>query len=442
MTDTARTLTMPAAHPDTAPASTRPPRRLRAGARRVGLDLAYIVAILATSILAFTIWVTGLTVTASLLILFVGIFVWLATTYVFRWTTRIDRELAGWARGRPVAAVYRRPGRGGVLARIRAVTADPQTWKDLAWLVLNSVAGFAAAVAAISFTGLVLGYITMPIWWHYISNPHDQYVSTNLGLYTVDSTGRAFLTMGIGLVLAPLALLFNRGVVAVHSALAASILGPSESQMLRSRVDELARSRSGAVEVAQEQLDRIERDLHDGAQARIVALAMELGMAEEDLERNPEAAREAVRRARDEALAALGELRDLARGIRPALLEERGLAEAVGALAERSPQAVTIRLVGDVDRVPDSVQTAGYFVVAEGLTNAAKHSRADRVRVSLERDAGALAIAIEDDGAGGADARGAGIEGLRKRVEALDGRLEVASPAGGPTALRAVIPCG
>jgi signal transduction histidine kinase len=169
---------------------------------------------------------------------------------------------------------------------------------------------------------------------------------------------------------------------------------------------------------------------------------MELGMAEEELERNPDAARQTVRRARDEALAALGELRDLSRGIRPALLEERGLAEAIDALAERSPVPVSVRLVGDVDDVPENVQTAAYFVVAEGLTNAAKHSGAARARVSLEREDGALAIGIEDEGAGGADPRGAGIEGLRKRVEALDGRLEVASPHGGPTTIRAVIPCG
>jgi signal transduction histidine kinase len=441
MTDTARTLTMPTAQPQTGTGARAPLGRMRAGARRIGLDLAYIVAILATSILAFCVWVTGLTVTASLLILVVGIFCWLATAYAFRWTTRIDRGLAGWARGRPIAAVYRRPREPGVLARIRSVTADPQTWKDLGWLMLNSILGFAAAVAAITFTGLVLGYITMPLWWHAVSNPHDQYVSMNLGLYTVHSTGTAFLTTGIGIVLAPFALLFNRGVVAGHAGLAARILGPSESQALRARVDELARSRSGAVEVAQEQLDRIERDLHDGAQARIVALAMELGMADEELERNPDAARETVRRARDEALAALGELRDLSRGIRPALLEERGLAEAVGALAERPPLPITIRLVGDVDDVPDAVQTAAYFVVAEGLTNAAKHSGAARARVSLEHADGALEIAIEDDGAGGADAGGRGIDGLRKRVEALDGRLEIASPTGGPTAIRAVIPC-
>jgi signal transduction histidine kinase len=411
-------------------------------AGRAGRDLLYIVAMLFTSILAFVVWVTAGSLTLSLLVLIIGVFVWLGSVYVFRGTTWIDRRLAGWARGERIPAVYRQPRRSGLLERLRTVTTDPQTWKDLGWLVLHSILGFALAVVAISATAVVLGYITMPIWWWAIPDPSDQYAVTNLGLYTVDSVGLAFLTTAIGLALTPLVYLLNRGVVRAHSGLAAKILGPSESQELRSRVEELAATRSGAVQVAQDQLERIERDLHDGAQARIVALAMELGMAEEELGRDPQAATETVRRARDEALAALAELRDLSRGIRPALLEERGLGTAIEALAGRSPLPVNVTLGSPVDGVPDSVQTAAYFVVAEALTNAAKHSGADRVSVSLERGDGDLVVRVEDNGNGGADPGGSGLEGLRKRVRALDGRLEVTSPAGGPTEIRAEIPCG
>jgi signal transduction histidine kinase len=410
--------------------------------RRAGVDLVYLVAVLGLSVLAFVVWVTGLTVTLSLLVLIVGIFVWLGTAHLFRWTVGIDRALAGWSRGEPVAGVYRTPDAPGMLARVRNVTVDQQTWKDLGWLVLNSTLGFAIAVGSLTVTAIVIGYITMPIWWWSIPDPSQQYGTLNLGVYTVDSTGLAFVTTAVGLALAVPVALLNRGLVAAHSGLAARILGPSEAQALRGRVRELADTRSGAIEVAQEQLERIERDLHDGAQARIVALAMELGMADEELQRNPEGARETVRRARDEALAALTELRDLSRGIRPALLEERGLAAAIGALAERSPLPVSVSLAGELEGVPEAAQTAAYFVVAEALTNAAKHSGAAQARVAVERGEHRLAARVEDDGRGGAAPEGSGLDGLRKRVEALDGDLDVVSPAGGPTVVRAEIPCG
>jgi signal transduction histidine kinase len=151
---------------------------------------------------------------------------------------------------------------------------------------------------------------------------------------------------------------------------------------------------------------------------------------------------ETVKRARAEALAALGELRDLSRGLRPALLEERGLTAAIEALVGRSPLPATVSFIGAVDTAPGAVQTAAYFVVAEALTNAAKHSGAERASVRLELAAGRLSVRIEDGGRGGADQDGAGLAGLRKRVAALDGNFGVASPAGGPTVVRAEIPCG
>jgi signal transduction histidine kinase len=415
---------------------------LGARAARGGRDLLYIAAIGVWSVVAFCVWVTCLSVTVSLLIFVVGIFCWLGSVYVFRWTTWVDRRLVGWARGERIAAVYRKPPDHSILEWLRCVTTDPQTWKDLGWLVLNSVLGFALAVLALTATVVVLAYVLMPAWWWAVPDPGTQYGTLNLGLFTVESTGQAFIVTAIGLALVPLAWLLNRGVVAGHSALAAPILGPSESQRLRARVDDLAASRAGAVEAAQDQLERIERDLHDGAQARLVGLAMELGMAEEELQKDPGAAVDTVRRARDETLAALGELRDLSRGMRPAMLEERGLTAAVESLLSRSPLAVSLSVLGEVDSAPDKVQAAAYFVVAEAATNAAKHGGAERLRVRVERTAEALAVAVEDDGRGGARAGGSGLEGLRKRVAALDGRLEVISPAGGPTTVRAEIPCG
>jgi signal transduction histidine kinase len=407
-------------------------------AATAGRDFVYLLATFCLSIIEFVVWVTGLSLTLGLLVLIIGVFVWVATAYTFRGMATIDRRLAGWVRGKPIAGLYRPPSDR---SRVRTVTTDPQTWKDFGWIVLNSIFGFAFALIGVVATAVVISYILMPLWWWAISDPHTQYGTLNLGIYTVTSTGKAFLTTAIGLALAPVAFLLNRGIASGHAAAAAFILAPSERQRLNARVRELATTRAGAVEAANEQLERIERDLHDGAQARLVALAMELGMAEEELSNDPDAARETVRKARDEALNALGELRDLSRGLRPALLQDRGLGTAIEDLAQRSRLPVAVTLTGTIEQAPETVQTAAYFVIAEALTNAAKHSEADGARVSVERTDTALAATIVDDGKGGANPQGSGLAGLQKRVRALDGRLDVISPPGGPTVVRAEIPC-
>ncbi len=211
--------------------------------------------------------------------------------------------------------------------------------------------------------------------------------------------------------------------------------------LLLRRVDRLETTRAGAVDVQETDLRRIERDLHDGAQARLVALGMSLGRAEQKLDRDPEAARELVGEARVGVEEALRELRGLARGIRPPVLADRGLQAAVDALADGSPLPVSVE--ADIDSRPASaVETAAYFVVSEALTNAAKHAGATRAGVRLVRRGAVLEVEVTDDGAGGADPAGGGLVGLRQRVEALDGTLAVTSPPGGPTIVRAELPCG
>jgi signal transduction histidine kinase len=217
-------------------------------------------------------------------------------------------------------------------------------------------------------------------------------------------------------------------------------LTPGREQELTERVDELTRTRRGALDVQAAELRRIERDLHDGAQARLVSLSMLVGRAEEQLADRPEVAA-LVRRAREEAGAAIGELRDLARGIAPPVLADRGLSAAVQALGVRAPMPVTVE-VPDERRPPPVVETAAYFVVAEALTNVAKHAGGAAARVVVERDPRRLVVEITDDGPGGADSNGGGLTGLRHRVEAIDGTLRVESPAGGPTTIRAELPCG
>ena len=206
------------------------------------------------------------------------------------------------------------------------------------------------------------------------------------------------------------------------------------------RITELEETRAGAVERQETELERIERDLHDGAQARLVALGMSLGMAEQKLASDPVAAQELLAEARRGTHEALEELRSLARGIHPPLLADRGLYAAVSALADRTPLEVNVA-VDLPRRPPRNVETAAYFVAAEALANAGKHARAGRVDIDVRADAHDLVVAVVDDGSGGADPGGGGLRGLAHRVEALDGTLEVVSPAGGPTTIRAVIPC-
>jgi signal transduction histidine kinase len=226
-----------------------------------------------------------------------------------------------------------------------------------------------------------------------------------------------------------------------HAIVVAALpsLRPQERQ-LAARVDELTRTRAGALDVQAAELRRIERDLHDGAQARLVALSMQLGRAEERLESQPEIA-ELVRGARHEASAAIGELRDLARGIAPPVLADRGLVAAVEALGQRAQIPVTVK-ASILRRPVPVVETAAYFVVAEALTNAAKHAGGAAATVELADHGDRLVIEVRDEGPGGADATGSGLMGLRHRVAALDGVLSVDSPAGGGTRVRAELPCG
>ncbi len=209
---------------------------------------------------------------------------------------------------------------------------------------------------------------------------------------------------------------------------------------LTRRVETLETTRLGAVEEQDAELRRIERDLHDGAQARLVALGMSLGMAEQKVESDPEGAQQLVAEARAGVAEALKEMRDLARGIYPPVLADRGIGAALETLADRSPLTTTVS-VDLPERPPAPVETAAYFVAAEAMANAAKHSGAGRIDFSVERRDGALEVEIRDDGSGGADAAGSGLAGLRRRVEALDGTLTVQSPEGGPTTIRAELPC-
>ena len=223
-----------------------------------------------------------------------------------------------------------------------------------------------------------------------------------------------------------------------------ALLGPTRGELERAAAKS-AEQRDHAVAAATGYRRQIERDLHDGAQARLVSLAVDLGRARRRLEDggSSEEAAELVRSAHEEAKQALAEIRDLARGIHPAVLTDRGLDAALSSLVARSPVPVSLKSELGDRRAPEQVESAAYFVVAEALTNVARHSQAGRAAVSVVRDDGVLVIEVRDDGVGGADnSEGSGLVGLRDRVGALGGTLVVESPPGGPTAITAVLPCG
>ena len=259
------------------------------------------------------------------------------------------------------------------------------------------------------------------------------------------AAGAAAVAVAAGLLLA--APWLARQVTRADAAAAWALLGPARSEELAQRVESLARSRADVVAAADAERRRIERDLHDGAQQRLVSLAMNLGMARERFAGAPEPVRRAITDAHDEAVLALSELREFIRGLHPAVLNDRGLDAALSGLAARAPLPVRLRV--DVSRpASPSVEAVAYFIVSEALTNVAKHAQATQAEVTVIRDGGVLRIAVTDDGSGGAapaegdDAgAGTGLRGLGQRAAAVDGTLTIDSPPGGPTVIAAELPC-
>jgi signal transduction histidine kinase len=311
-------------------------------------------------------------------------------------------------------------------------------WREIAYHILLLPLGLLTFTANIVAWSGSIALLTMPL---YVSQlPGD---SAELGLFDVHSGAAAWLAALVGLVgLALIAPWTSTAMAAIDAATVRTLLGPSRETRLEAEVSRIEASRQAAVGSAEAERRRIERDLHDGAQQRLVALAMDLGMARERFDADPEQSRRLVAEAHEEAKAALTELRDLVRGFHPAILEDRGLDAALSAVVARCP--VPVQLEIDVPVRPSPVvESAAYFVVTEALTNVAKHSGATGARVSIARRGDRLAIDVTDDGRGGADpAAGSGLRGLAERVQSLGGWMQVLSPPGGPTSVLVEMPCG
>ncbi|MGA8118074.1 MAG: histidine kinase [Actinocatenispora sp.] len=346
---------------------------------------------------------------------------------------RMFRHLVGRWTGADLPGGYRRPGtmvqmstgywwnghsyeRSRRRARedleLRLRFTDPATWRDLRFM---AVAPFAALVAAVPSAGVAAAVVGVlqpaPVW-------------------------RLVGVLGVVVAVAAAAYAWRPTV-----PLTVRFLSATPAMLLADRVDELMTQRADTTVAQAAEIRRIGRDLHDGAQARLVSLGLSLVTAEKLMETDPDQARALMREARVGASASLKELRDLVRGISPPVLNERGLVDAVRALALNCPLPATVTAEGRFDLDPP-IEAAVYFGIAELLTNAVKHAHADTARISLTHDDTALVAEVDDDGEGGADVRtGGGLAGLRRRLAAFDGTLDISSPTGGPTRTRMVVPC-
>ncbi|NYI87324.1 signal transduction histidine kinase [Amycolatopsis endophytica] len=356
--------------------------------------IAFMVTSFALRLVQFVLIVTLSLVGIATTVIWVGIPILLWTTSMVRGFGDLERRWVRTMLGTPLPPADRAPVDGGVLRRWRMRLVDRTTWRDLAYLLLAfplGVVEFAVGLASIIL-------VPMAIW-----------VAPWIGW--------------------------------MHGALALSFLGPDSNERLRVKAQQLQASRARGVDAAEAERRRIERDLHDGAQQRLVAVALNLGRVKNKLDREPDAVRALIEEAHTDAKLAVSELRDLARGIYPAVLGDRGLDAALSALAAKTP--IPVEVTVDIEpRPPAAVETTAYFIAGETLTNVAKHSGATEAQVKAWRTDDKVVIEITDDGHGGAEVRpGGGLAGLADRAATIDGVMTVVSPQGGPTVVRADLPC-
>ncbi len=353
----------------------------------------------------------------------IGFVVALAVVPATAALTAVHRRVSGALLGEQVTASYADTTGTNVVTRPMRWLRDKARWRDVGFVWFSATGGFVMSV-------LPVGLLTAPI--------------THLGGAVLDG---GFWWWMLVLLDGPLLLvwwLVTPALVRGRAVAERNILGHSRVERLQRRVEEVAASRTETLDHSAAEVRRIERDLHDGAQARIAAVGMNVGLAEKLLESDPAAAAELLREARETTVSALEDLRSVVRGIHPPALADRGLAGGIEALALPIPLPVTVAV--DLPRgIPEPVESAAYFALAECLANTVKHSGATRAWVVGSYDDGVLHLEVGDDGRGGADAyvdkQGGGLAGIARRLAAFDGTMEVASPPGGPTIVTLEVPC-
>ena len=386
---------------------------------------------LVMAIVWFVVTVTGVALSVGLLPVFLlGVPVFLGLGWAVHGLSMLERARIRFFLGIEIGASPPPPR-----APRKALKHAP-TWRSLGYALLHFPLGVATFAITIAAWGASVSLVTMPFWLHHVPSRR-----ADLWVVTATDQPTAWALAGFGVLIAVMAVVLTYALTTLEGELARSLLGPTQRDLER-RVDELQTSRSQVVDSVDAERRRIERDLHDGAQQRLVSLAMNLGRARSSYDKDPASARLLLDEAHLDAKRALIELRDLARGIHPAVLTDRGLDAALSGLAGSSPVPVTVRVRVE-PRCTPTIEAIAYFVVSEALANVAKHAQAKAVHIEVQRLHDRLHVSIRDDGIGGADpTRGTGLMGLRDRVAGVDGSLRVDSPIGGPTVLLAELPCG
>ncbi|MFE7774350.1 sensor histidine kinase [Streptomyces sp. NPDC057445] len=409
---------------------------------RTWREFAYLVLSLPLSIVFFSFAVSLTAAGSGLVVTFLGIPLLAGTLAMCRGFGALERSRArALLRLDIVDPAPVRPRSGGAMAWVGAMLKSGVSWRHLLYALVHLPWAVFAFSVALPFWVAGWSLATYPLWhWvfpMYAGQDGIQLYGDGTHNVYLDSPFELATTCAVGLLLLMTTPWLVRGLATVDRLLVAGLLGPSR---LEGRVVELESDRGVVVDKAAADLRRIERDLHDGAQARLVALAMDLGLAKEKLQEDPREAARMVEEAHGEVKTALQELRDLARGIHPAVLTDRGLDAALSAVASRC--TVPVRVEVDLGARPaEAIEGIAYFTVSELLQNISKHAQARQASVDVWRTEDRLMLQVRDDGQGGADVTaGSGLAGLAERLDAVDGVLVVDSPAGGPTVVTAELP--
>ncbi|MFC8421754.1 sensor histidine kinase [Streptomyces sp. NPDC057236] len=421
----------------------RLPAALRAPVEgRTWRELGYVLLSLPISVLLFTYAITMVSLGAGLLVTFLGVPVLAAALAGCRGFGAVERVRARGLLGLEVAEPEPlRMRRQGFMAWIGAVLKSGASWRALLYAVLQLPWAVFSFVVTVTAWSVGWSLLTYPLWFWVLPAHAGQdgiqlYGDEHHRIY-LDNPFEITVTAGVGLLFTLATPWIVRALTMVDRVMVHGLLGPSR---LATRVVELESDRGVVVDTAAADLRRIERDLHDGAQARLVALAMDLGLAKEKLREDPQVAARMVDEAHGEVKTALQELRDLARGIHPAVLTDRGLDAALSSVASRCTVPVQVE-VDLAERPAPAIEGIAYFTVSELLQNISKHSRATWAAVEVWRTENRLMLQVVDNGVGGADvSEGSGLAGLAERLDAVDGILVVDSPTGGPTRVTAELP--
>ncbi|RKT52786.1 sensor histidine kinase [Saccharothrix australiensis] len=399
----------------------------------------YFLFNLATGLFWFCLLVPLLVLSIGTAVVWVGLPLLALTLLLARLAATVERSWLRVTLGVDVQRPYRQLPEGSLYVRTKALVTDPATWRDFAYWVLMLPVGIVEFTLVVALWPVVLAAVFLPVYYQFL--PANIQVSLGNSEWLVDSFAEALPVSLVGIVLGLLVLPLIKALGRGHAALAQALLGPSRTSLLEAETGRLSASRARGVEAAEAERRRIERDLHDGAQQRLVAVAMGLGRARSKMDTDPDAAAELIAEAHADAKLAISELRDLARGIYPSVLGDRGLDAALSSLAAKCPIPVDVSV--DVDpRPPTAVESTAYFTVAEALTNIAKHAGATQAAVRVTRTENSVVVEVTDNGHGGAEIRpGGGLAGLADRAATIDGVVVVVSPVGGPTVIRTELPC-